>query len=173
MDDIQIPSSPAETGATKAVSQISESLTHAAESHRALVQDMTEFAKDESLRFTSLRLARNGAALNKLQTFAGLPGLFHMQQEWLRDFLQDYAAQNLRVAGAFRGLARNMVASVAEVGSENLDGLQHEAGEMVHQTAEASSDVMDHMQHEASNMAHRSGEQMGQMTQEANTYIQH
>jgi hypothetical protein len=111
---------------------------------------MTLFAKDESLRFANLRLERNGAALDKLQDRHGLPGLIGAQHEWLRDFLQDYAGQNLRAAGAFRGLAQNVMASTAEATSENIDRMQHEASDMVH----------------------REGAQMDQMAQDAGNYVQ-
>jgi hypothetical protein len=137
-------------GPAKAVSQLSESLAQASESQRALVQEIAEFAKDESLRFANLRLERNGAVLDKLQHCHGLPGLIGVQQEWLRDFLQDYASQNLRFVGAFRGLARNAMASAAERASDNID----------------------RMQHEASDMMHNGGEQMNQMAQDAGNYVQ-
>jgi hypothetical protein len=120
----------------KAVSQLGESLAQASESQRVLVQEITVFAKDESLRFVNLRLERNGAALDKLQSCAGLPGLIGVQQEWLRDFVQDYIGQNMRVAGAFRGLAQNAIVSAAEATSENIDRMQHEASDTVHRAAE-------------------------------------
>src|SRR5260221_10459892 len=73
----------------QAISQLGESLSQTlaqtTESQRALAKEMTGFAKDESLRFVNLRLERNGAALDKLQHCAGLPGLIGAQQEWLRD----------------------------------------------------------------------------------------
>ncbi|HMH65214.1 MAG TPA: hypothetical protein VK515_06485 [Rhizomicrobium sp.] len=123
------------------VSQLGESLAQAGESHRVLIQEITGFAKDESLRFVNLRLERNGAALDKLQNCAGLPGLIGVQQEWLRDFVQDYIGQNMRVAGAFRGLAQNAMASASEAASENIDRTQHEAGEMVHSAAEQTGQM--------------------------------
>src|SRR5476651_197691 len=125
----------------QAVSQLGESLAQTAESHRVLVQEMTDFAKDESLRFANLRLERNGAALDKLQHCHGLPGLIGVQQEWLRDFLQDYIGQNIRVAGTFRGLAQNVMASATEATSDNIDRMQHEAGDMVHNAGEQMSHV--------------------------------
>ena len=165
MTDTQTSSGPIEAG----ISQLSESLTQAAESHRVLVQDMAEFSKDESLRFANLRLARNGALLDKLQTCAGLPGLIGVQQEWLRDFVQDYTGQNLRFAGAFRGLTRNVVASAVEAGSDIAERVQQETSETVHQAAEAGAETMDHVQHQPSDMVHQNGEQMAQ---DANTYVQ-
>ena len=120
----------------EAVSQLSESVAQTAESQRALFQDITHFAKEESLRFMNLRLERNGAALDKLQNCRGLPGLLGVQQEWLRDLVQDYMSQNMRLAGAFRGVAQNVVASAAETASQTVDRMQQEAGEMAEQAGE-------------------------------------
>ena len=55
MTDVRQPDSE------QAVSQLSQSLAQAAESHRLLAEEMTSFAKDESLRFANLRLERNGS----------------------------------------------------------------------------------------------------------------
>jgi hypothetical protein len=152
---------PTDTGAAKAVSQLGESLgeslAQTAQSQRALLQEMTTFAKDESLRFANLRLERNGAALDKLQHCHGVPGLFGVQQEWLRELMQDYMGQQMRLAGAFRGLTQNAMASAAEAASDNIDRMQHNASEMVHQGAE---------------MAERVGEQVTQMAQDANHVVQ-
>ena len=138
----------------KAVSQLSESVAQTAESQRALFQDMTHFAKEESLRFMNLRLERNGAALDKLQNCQGLPGLLGVQQEWLRDLVQDYMSQNMRLAGAFRGVAQNVVASAAETASQTVDRIQQEAGEMaeqageqMNQTAETVENYVQETQH--------------------------
>jgi hypothetical protein len=153
MDDTPIQT----TEPAKAVSQFGESLAQTAQNHRALVQEMTVFAKDESLRFVNLRLERNGAALDKLQSCAGLPGLISVQQEWLRDFVQDYLGQNMRLAGAFRGVAHNAMASATEAASDNIDRMQHEASDMVHKSEET---------------AQHAGEQVEQATQDAEQNFQ-
>jgi len=137
-------------GPAKAVSQLSESMAHTAESHRVLMQEMTQFAKDESLRFINLRLERNGQALDKLQNCAGIPGLLGVQQEWLRDFVQDYMGHNMRIAGAVRGLTQNAMACAHEQVAENID----------------------HAQQQASEAAHHVNEQMSQVAQDVNTYSQ-
>jgi hypothetical protein len=139
-----------ETDPPKAVSQLGESMAQTAESQRALFQGMTHFAKEESLRFMNLRLEHNGAALEKLQNCRGLPGLLGVQQEWLRDLVQDYMSQNMRLAGAFRGVAQNVVASAAETASQTVDRMQQEAGEMAEQV----------------------GEQMNQAAETAENYVQ-
>ena len=144
MDETHIEHGQSEP--TKAVSQLSESMAHTAESHRALIQEMTIFAKDEGLRFVNLRLERNGQAMDKLQNCHGIPGLIGVQQEWLRDFVQDYMGQNMRLAGALRGLTQNVMACA----SENLD----------------------HAQHIANDLAQETNQQMSHIADEVNTYVQ-
>lgn len=139
-----------DTDSAKAVSQLGESLAQTAESQRALFQEMTHFAKEESLRFMNLRLERNGSALDKLQNCHGLPGLMGVQQEWLRDFVQDYMSQNMRLAGAFRGLTQNVVTSAAQTASQTVDRMQQDAGEM----------------------AQQAGQQMNQMAHAVENYVQ-
>ncbi|MBA2590028.1 MAG: hypothetical protein H0U98_15555 [Alphaproteobacteria bacterium] len=163
---------PSDTGAAKAVSQLGESLrgslAQTAQSQRALFQEMTVFAKDESLRFANLRLERNGAALDKLQHCQGVPGLLSVQQEWLRDLMQDYMGQQKRLAGAFRGLTQNALASAAEAASDNIDRMQQNASEMVHR----GSEQMDQAVHQATDMAQQTAEQVNQAAQDANHYVQ-
>ena len=93
MDDTQTEHGHGHSGPAKAVSQLSESMAHTAESQRALFQEMSLFAKDEGLRFVNLRLERNGQALDRMQNCHGIPGLISVQQEWLRDFVQDYIGE--------------------------------------------------------------------------------
>ena len=146
MDNTRTDHGHGENGPAKAVSQLSESMAHTAESHRALIQEMTIFAKDEGLRFVNLRLERNGQAMDKLQNCHGIPGLIGVQQEWLRDFVQDYMGQNMRLAGALRGLTQNVMACA----SENLD----------------------HAQHIANDLAQETNQQMSHIADEVNTYVQ-
>ncbi|HVW72400.1 MAG TPA: hypothetical protein VHC39_02085 [Rhizomicrobium sp.] len=150
MDDTHTEHGHSDSGPAKAVSQLSESIAQTAESQRALIQEMTQFAKDESLRFFNLRLERNGQALDKLQHCSGIPGLLGVQQEWLRDFMQDYMSHNMRIVSALRGLTQNAMASATEQAAENID----------------------HAQHMASNMAHETNQQMSHIAQDVNAYTQ-
>jgi hypothetical protein len=133
-----------------AFSQLGDSVAQAAESQRLLFQEMTSFVRDEGLRFTNRRLERNGEAMEKMQNCQGLPGLIGVQQEWLRGFVEDYLAQQMRLAGAFRGIAHNVVASATETASENIDRMQQDGQQMV-ETA---------------------GQQMEQVAQDANGFVQ-
>ena len=152
MDNTHTEHGHGENGPAKAVSQLSASMAQTAENHRALIQEMTQFAKDEGLRFVNLRLERNGEALEKMQNAHGIPGILGVQQEWLRDFMQDYMSHNMRVAGALRGLTQNVMACASEHVSENIDRAQHQA----------------------TDMAHQANEQMGHVAQDVNNnYVQH
>lgn len=138
------------------VSQLSQSLAQAAESHRALAEEMTVFAKDEGLRFANLRLERNGSTLEKLQNCHGIPGLIGVQQEWLRELLQDYSSQSMRLMNAMRGLTKNAMESAAENASDNIDRMHTQAQDAMERTSEA----MD-----------RAAEQTGHIVQDSN-YVQ-
>jgi len=152
------------------VSLLSQSLAQAADSQRLLAREVTVFAKDEGLRFATLRLERNGAALDKLQTCVGLPGLIGVQQEWLRDLLQDYAGQSLRVMGALRDLSRNAMESAAETASETIESVQQQTNEMAHKTEDTIHQAQD-MGYQAVQQA---GDQMSNIVQDTNNnYVQH
>ena len=147
MDDIRTEHGHGHNGPAKAVSQLSDSVAHTTESHRVLIQEMTQFAKDEGLRFVNLRLERNGQALDKLQNCHGIPGLISVQQEWLRDFVQDYISQNMRMAGALRGMTQNVMACASEQVAENMDRAQRSAGEMARETEQQMSHLAQQTQH--------------------------
>lgn len=141
MDDTHTEHGHGHNGPTKAVSQLSESMSQTAESHRALIQEITTFAKDEGVRFVNMRLERNGQALDKLQNCQGIPGLISVQQEWLREFVQDYIGQNMRMAGVLRGLTQNVMACASEQAAENVDRAQNAAGDMAHETGQQMSHI--------------------------------
>jgi hypothetical protein len=158
----------------QAVSQLgetfSQTLAQTGESQRALVKEMTGFAKDESLRFVNLRLERNGAALDKLQHCQGIPGLIGVQQEWLRDLLQDYTGQSMRMLGAWRGLTKNVMETAAESAADNIDRVQQQTDSMIHQA--------ENRVHHAETMGYQavpqSDGQVGNIVQDVNNnYVQH
>jgi hypothetical protein len=141
---------PGTTDTNAATSQLGNCLTQAAEGQRQLLQEMASFARNEAARFANLRLEHNGEALEKMQNCRGLPGLIGVQQEWLRAFVEDYLGQQMRLAGAFRGLAHDALTSAAETASESIDRMSQESREM----------------------AETAGQQMNQMAQETNSFVQ-
>jgi hypothetical protein len=149
------------TDANASISQLGDCVTHAAESQRQLFQEMSNFARNEASRFANLRLERNGQALEKMQNCQGLPGLIGVQQEWLRAFFQDYLGQQMRLAGAFRGLTHEVVTTAAETASQNIDRMRQDGQE----AAETAG-------HQMNQMAQDAGNQMDQMVQNAGNYVQ-
>jgi len=154
----------------QSVSQLGQSLAQTAQSGRALVEGIGIFAKDESLRFVNLRLERNGAAMDRLQNCAGLPGVIGVQQEWLRDLMQDYSSQGMRWMSALRGLTRTVMERASESAAENIDRMQHQASDVMHQAEEA----VHHAQDMGYQAVRQAGEQVGNIVQDTNNnYIQH
>lgn len=159
-----------ETGPDQAISQLSQALAGAAESQRALLSDMTLYAKDESLRFANLRMERNSHALEKLSACTGLPGVIELQQEWLRDLMQDYAGQNMRLVGTWRGVAQTVVRDVTEAAGETVERMQNQAADMAHTTEEA----VRHAEEVDQQAVHETGEQMTDLSHDMNNnYVQH
>jgi len=54
------------------------------------------FSRDESLRFTTLWLRHTNLALENVQGQDGFKSLIQVQQDWMRDLVQDYTAQSVR-----------------------------------------------------------------------------
>ncbi len=159
-----------ETGPDKAISQLSQSLAGAAESQRALLSEMTLYAKDEAQRFANLRMERNSHALEKLSTCTGLPGMIELQQEWLRDLMQDYAGQNMRLVGTWRGVAHTVVSEATEAVGETVERMQSGAADMARTTEEAASHAEDLGQQAGQDV----GEQMADLSHDMNNnYVQH
>jgi hypothetical protein len=154
LSDTQTEPDHGDSGPAKAVSQLSESMAQTAESHRALIQEMGLFAKDEGLRFASLRLERNGQAMDKLQNCQGVPGLMSVQREWLRDFVQDYIGQNMRMAGALRGLTQKAMVCASEQVAENVDRAQSAARDMAHEAGQQISQMAHDGNRDAQQIQH-------------------
>ena len=141
------------SGPEKAVSDFSEQLAQTAQSQRALVTEMTSFAKDETRRFFNLRMDRTSQALEKLQSCQGLTGLIGVQQEWLRDLMQDYADLSQRNAQAFRGITQTVVAQASHAASETVDRMHAQAQDSLHQGAQMMADAQDHIDTAVQNTA--------------------
>ena len=164
MTDIQ-----AENGPAKAVSHLSEQLAQTAECQRAFITEVTTFTKDESMRFLNLRMDRNSQALSKLQSAQGLSGLFGVQQEWLRDLMQDYTEFSQRNAQAFRDMSQTVAAKCADAASQTVDRIQAQAKDSVRQGAQMMSEAQDRT--EAA--MHQAGEQANNFVQDQNNNWQH
>ncbi len=169
-----------ETGPAKAVSHFSDSLAQTGESHRALVQEITSFAKDEAKRFFNLRLERNNAVLDKLSNTTGLTGIIGVQQEWLRDLMADYSGQQMRFASTLQGITHNVIACASDAASQHIEHLQQQASEMTSQAEEVAHQAAQTGEHfanaaqDAGHQAIHTGEQIINNSQDLNNnYVQH
>ena len=158
-----------ETGPAKAVSDFSEQLAQTAHSQRALVAEITSFAKDETKRFFNLRMDRTSTALEKLQSCQGLSGLIGVQQEWLRDLMQDYADLTQRNASALRGITQTVVAQASTAASETVDRMHAQAQDNLHQGAQMMAEAQDRIDDTIQN----AGEQVNTYTQDTSSNWQH
>lgn len=170
MSDTVSDTSPDTAEAGAAMSQLGDSLAQAATSQRQLFQDIANFARSESLRFANLRLERNGAALEKMQSCQGLPGLIGVQQEWLRSFVEDYFGQQVRLAGAFRGLSQEAMTNAAETASETIDRVREESREIADTVSEELDQMADTAVRQTEQIADTADRQVDQIAQDANRY---
>jgi hypothetical protein len=129
------------TAPLDAASALSESLADIARRNRALAQAMAHFTREEYLRFFQMRLDRDTTAIGKLGDVHGVPGLIGVQQEWLRDLFQDYAGQQMRLAGLMRDMSHNAMDRCSEMAGMGLDTMRAAAGEMQGQMQEAGKEV--------------------------------
>lgn len=135
-----------EAGPAQAISRFNTALVRAGESQRALMQEIGQFARDESLRFVSLRLERTGVLIDKLSTGQGVGGLFAAQQEWLHDLVADYAARNMRMMDAMRGMLDTAVAQAADAAGETAGRVQAQAQDHLHTAAQDMEQRADQTQ---------------------------
>jgi ElaB/YqjD/DUF883 family membrane-anchored ribosome-binding protein len=90
-----------------------------------------------------------------------------VQQEWLRDFLQDYASQSMRMMSALRGLTKNAMETAAERASDNIERMQQQTDDLVHKAEDAIHQAQD-MGYQA---VQQTGEQVSQVIQDNNNYM--
>ena len=137
-----------------------QSLGKALDYNRALIEDTTQFAVNESRNFINLRLERAHQALAQLESCNGIAGLAGVQQAWMRDFMQDYADQGVRYAQAFQGAARNSVAAVIAAQAPLAKKVQDVAHDMA-QDAQHVAETAEHAAEDnAGAMAHAAQDTM-------------
>lgn len=156
---------PDHTAPLKAASDLTACLTEAAGKNRAMLEEMAQFTRDESLRFFQRRLDRATAAIGKLQEAHSAAGMIGVQQEWLRDLFQDYAAQQMRLAGLMRALTQDAFDRCHQVAGMGLRSMREAAGAMSGQMREAAEEV----QVTAEEMAAMPGEMADDMRYTAET----
>lgn len=141
----------------QAASALTASLTEAVHKNRLLIEQMAQFTRNESLRFFQRRMEQDTAAMSKLQDAHGIGAIIGVQQEWLRGLFQDYAGQNMRIAGLVHDLTQDAFDRCGEVAGMGLDsvrqaangmaGQMHRAGEQAaHAAADMPAEMVDNPQ---------------------------
>ena len=87
------------------IQTLRQSLEKTLDQNRLLFSEIARFTKTESLRIAQLNLDHAHHAFARLEDRRDLAGLIGAQQEWIKEMMQEYAAQSLRYAEMFRGLA--------------------------------------------------------------------
>jgi len=68
---------------------------------------------------------------------------------WLRDFLQDYASQSMRMMGAWRGFTKSVLESAAENASDNIERMTSQALDAMDRTSEGLQQAGEQVSHRA------------------------
>ncbi len=151
------------------VAELSQWLEQAFDQQRALWEQAARYSRHESLRFATLRAKRANQALESVQTEDGFKILAHIQQAWLRDLVQDYAAQSVRCSEMMSRLAASAMVRAVDASREALaegqDVLRQGrevAGENLDTMRQAGADII-RANHEA---VHAGAESMAPPSQE-------
>jgi hypothetical protein len=120
------------------IAHLSHSFETALDQNRALFAEMARFTKDESLRLAHKQLEHADLVFAHLHDGRNFAGLIGVQQEWIKDMMQEYAMQSLRYAEMFQAMTRRVQSRVESAASdmqhqaeENIDTFNRQAGEML------------------------------------------
>jgi len=103
---------------TEGIVLLSQSLEKTLIQNRALFDEMTRFARDESLRLAQTQLDHADHAFSHFRERKDLSGLIGVQQEWIKHMMQDYASLSLRYAEMFQHFARHVRAHAESAASD-------------------------------------------------------
>jgi hypothetical protein len=121
------------------VSKLDQSLEKILDQNRIFFEEMTRMARQESLRFAALRLERMSQAVDHLHDFHGFGGLVSTQHEFLRELMQDYASQGMRIAERLCQLTTHSLATARDAAQESGEA----AAEAVQAMEEHAEDIVN------------------------------
>lgn len=113
---------------TEGIVQLSQSLETTLTQNRALFEEMTRFARSESLRLAQAQLEHADLAFSHFRERQDLSGVIGAQQEWVKQMMQDYAGLSLRYAEMFQLFAKHVRAHV-EIAAGDLRQQAEEVAE--------------------------------------------
>lgn len=119
---MQTSQSAHDASAHEAIQTLCQSLERTMDQNRVLFSEIARFTKDESLRLAQRNLDRANHAFAHFDDHRNFAGLIGAQQEWIREMMQDYAAQSMHYTEMFRSLAEGVQHqakhAVSEFGAE-------------------------------------------------------
>lgn len=142
---MQTSQSANESASQDAIQTLRHSVEKTLDQNRALLTEMAQFTKAESLRLVQRNLEHANHALAHFDERRDLTGLIEAQQEWIKEMMQDYATHSLHYAEMFRTLTDSMRQRAQHAASEFAADAQETAQEfgkaseaVIHQSPRAA-----------------------------------
>ena len=101
-----------------AIQTLRDSVEKALDQNRVLLGELARFTKTESMRVAQRHLDHANQAFAHFDERRDLTGLIEAQQKWIKEMMQDYAAQSLHYAEIFRSLAHGVRHQAEHAASE-------------------------------------------------------
>ena len=105
---------------SRALDGIQKTFQETLAQQRRLWDQVSQFAKDESLHFAKQQTDFAKESLETLQGSKSPQDVLVRQQEWLRRLVKDYADQSLRYTEMFQSLARNAFTAGMTAGQDAM-----------------------------------------------------
>ena len=100
------------------IAHLNHALEQTLEQNRALLGEMTRFARHESLHMAHRQLDHADAAMTHFYERRDFGSLIGAQQEWAKQAMQEYAALGLRYAEMFQTLTQRVQSHVESAASD-------------------------------------------------------
>ena len=142
---MQTSHSANEAASQDAIKILRQSVERTLDQNRALLAEMAHFTKTESLRLAQRNLDHANHAVAHFDERRDLTGLIEAQQQWVKEMMQDCAAQGLHYAEMFRSLSEGMRSRAEQAASD----LVTEARESAEEFGKKSQAMMDTAQRAA------------------------
>ena len=101
-----------------AIQTLRDSVEKTLDQNRILLGEIAHFTKCESMRVAQRNLDHANQAFAHFDERRDLTDLIEAQQKWIKDMMQDYAAQSLHYAEMFRSLAQGVRQKAEHAASE-------------------------------------------------------
>src|ERR1700756_4795009 len=101
-----------------AIQTLRDSVEKTLDQNRVLLSELAHFTKTESMRVAQRNLDHANQAFAHFDERRDLTGLIEAQQKWIKEMMQDCAAQSLHYAEIFRSLAQGVRHQAEHAASE-------------------------------------------------------